>query len=177
MLVKHCDFLDYLPHDTVEALSLGYLTVADLPPLLKEFIRHGVFDWESWERFLIDEIVKECEQVGDFSFSKSDFAKAIWETREKYYNEIYNRLDWEEDKLIAKKILEYFQETFDCDPALPYCALTMEQCYQIHDKLKTNGQLNIHELRSLGFTDWTRNMKDLNFREPDFNWAEIPVGK
>ena len=168
------DKIAYTFSDINDALRYNYLTESELP---KEVSSLGK---NQRERILycIFSLIRESFEAGTISFSQSETAKKFEKIRQWLYENYYNRINGDMQKIVLEKTYRFLSsDSFfdDCDPAMLLALLTDKELNALAQKVFLRGKKPQKEdLANFGIMEiipYARG-KEICLTDPDLTWGK-----
>jgi len=168
------DKIAYTFSDINDALRYNYLTESELP---KEVSSLGK---NQRERILncIFSLIHESFEAGTISFSQNETAKKFEKIRQWLYENYYNCINWDMQKIVLEKTYRFISsDSFfdDCDPAILLALLTDKELNALAQKVFLRGKKPQKEdLANFGIMEiipYVRG-KEICFTDPDLTWEK-----
>jgi len=168
------DKIAYTFSDINDALRYNYLKESELP---KEVFYLGK---NQRERILhcLFVLIRESSEVGTISFSQSEAAKKFEKIRQWLYENYYNCINWDMQKIVLEKTYQFlFSDSFfdDCDPAILLALLTDKELNALAQKVFLRGKnLQIEDMMNFGIMEIVPYIrkKEIDFTDPDLTWGK-----
>jgi dGTPase len=173
-VVMYADKIAYLASDVNDSLRVGYIRENKLPASLNAL---GI-NQRSQDNSCLFALIKESAEKGTISFSDSIEAEAFEDARQWMYNNVYQKLDKDPERignegylLDAYAFMRNYFNLNEIDAVVAMAVMTDGEVLEL-SKLRKNGTIDsVKVLKQLGFMEFLPYCRGVGFTEKDLHQA------
>jgi len=170
-VVMFADKIAYTFSDLNDAIRYNHLKTNQIPDCA---LRLGKDQRERTKK-VIYALVEESREKSYVQFSEGKVFEEFNELRGFMYKEVYNKRDWELQKVILKKAYQFFsdhKDYFGINPALLSSLLTDQEANKFGEILLKSREPSIDQIMEFGIFEIIHHIKDkeIDYTIPDLKW-------